>query len=333
MGCKVTLIPGDGIGPEVVEAAVAIIDATGVEIEWEPVKAGEAAMAEFGEPLPDSVLESIRRNRVALKGPLGTPIGHGFTSLNVGIRKALDLYANLRPAVSSEGVKSRYSGVDVIVVRENTQDLYAGYESLVSPGVAVAMKIITEDASRRIARFAFEHCRYAGRHRVTAVHKKNIMRASDGLFLKMAREVSGDYPFIDYDEWPLDQLVMTLVDDPNAFDVLLLPNLSGDIVSDICAGLVGGLGLLPGANIGDQCAVFEAVHGTAPDIAGQGIANPMAVLRSGLMMLDHIGERERAERIHRATLQVLREGRRTTRDLGGEANTMQFAEAVIAAMS
>lgn len=333
MACTVTLIPGDGIGPEVVEAAVRIIDASNADIEWESVVAGESAMAAHGTPLPEEVLDSIRRNRVALKGPLGTPIGHGFTSVNVGIRKALDLYANLRPALSTPGVKSRYKDVDIVVVRENTQDLYAGYESVVSPGVAVAMKIITRDASRRIARFAFEHCRHAGRRRVTAVHKASIMKLSDGLFLEMAREVASDYPFTSYDEIALDRLVMTLVDDPHAFDVLLLPNLSGDIVSDICAGLVGGLGLLPGANIGVHSAVFEAVHGTAPDIAGKGIANPMAVVNSSMLMLDHIGERTEAKRIRAATGKVLLEGHRVTADLGGTASTLEFADAVIEAMA
>jgi len=327
---QLTLIPGDGIGPEVIGATIRIIEKAEVPIDWHEVNAGAEVFEKVGETLPESVLDSIRTNRVALKGPLSTPIGKGFTSVNVRLRKALDLYANLRPTLSLPGVASRYQDVDLVVVRENTQDLYAGYESQLTPGTAVAMKIITDSASERVARFAFEHCRFAARRRVTAVHKVSIMGESDGLFLEMARQVSRDYPFIRYDEVAIDQLAMTIVDDPHAYDVLLLPNLFGDIVSDICAGLVGGLGLVPGANIGEGHAVFEAVHGSAPDIAGQGIANPTAVLLSGLMMLRHIGERTAAKRINAALCRVLERGEVRTRDLGGTANTKEFADAIIA---
>jgi isocitrate dehydrogenase (NAD+) len=332
MAFRVTLIPGDGIGPEVVSASVRVIDAVGVGIEWESVDAGAGALERHGNPLPDNVLASIKKNRVALKGPLTTPVGAGFTSINVTIRKALDLYANLRPASSSPGVRSLYSNVDLVVVRENTQDLYAGYESMVAPGTAVAMKIITEEASRRIAKFAFESCRYTGRSRVTAVHKASIMRKSDGMFLRMVREVAEDYPFIRYDEAPIDEVSMLLAEDPANYDLLVLPNLFGDIISDVCAGLVGGLGLVPSANIGERYAVFEAVHGSAPDSAGKGIANPLAVLRSGLMMLDHIGERAAADRVRVAIDRVLREGQATTPDLGGSGTTQSFADAIIACL-
>jgi isocitrate dehydrogenase (NAD+) len=329
---RLTLIPGDGIGPEVVGAAVRILEAAQIPIDWDVVNAGAEVFEREGETLPERVLESIRTNRVALKGPLSTPIGKGFTSVNVRLRKLLDLYANLRPAVSLPAVASRYQDVDLIVVRENTQDLYAGYESQLSPGTAVAMKIITEDASLRVARFAFEHCRFASRKKVTAVHKASIMRESDGLFLRMARQVAREYPFIVYEELPIDQLAMRIVDDPHRFDVLLLPNLFGDIVSDICAGLVGGLGMVPGANLGSGYAVFEAVHGSAPDIAGQGVANPTAVLLSAVMMLEHIGERAGAQRIYRALCRVLEGGRVRTRDLGGTATTEQYAQAIVDAL-
>lgn len=329
---RLTLIPGDGIGPEVVGATVRVLEGAGLPIDWEVVTAGAEVFEKEGETLPERVLDSIRKNRVALKGPLSTPIGKGFTSVNVRLRKLLDLYANLRPTISLPGVASRYRDVDLVVVRENTQDLYAGYESQLTPGTAVAMKIITDEASRRVAQFAFEHCRFASRRKVTVVHKASIMRESDGLFLRMAREVAAEYPFIVYEELPIDQLAMRIVDDPHQFDVLLLENLFGDIVSDICAGLVGGLGMVPGANLGDGHAVFEAVHGSAPDIAGQGVANPTAVLLSALMMLEHIGERAGAQRIHRALCAVLAHGEVRTRDLGGSAGTEAFAQALIDAL-
>jgi isocitrate dehydrogenase (NAD+) len=329
---RLTLIPGDGIGPEVVGATVRILEEARIPIDWDEVNAGAEVYEREGETLPERVLDSIRTNRVALKGPLATPIGKGFTSVNVRLRKRLDLYANLRPTVSLPGVASRYADVDLVVVRENTQDLYAGYESQLTPGTAVAMKIITDVASRRIARFAFEHCRFASRRKVTAVHKASIMRESDGMFLRLARDVAKEYPFIVYEEVAIDQLAMRIVDDPHAYDVLLLPNLFGDIVSDICAGFVGGLGMVPGANLGEGHAVFEAVHGSAPDIAGQGLANPTAVLLSALMMLEHSGERAGAQRIHRALCRVLERGEVRTRDLGGSATTEQYAQAIIDAL-
>src|ERR687885_501055 len=274
----ITLIPGDGIGPEVSSAVVRVIEATGVAIEWETHYAGAQAQAKFGTTLPEELLESIRRNKVALKGPITTPVGKGFTSVNVGLRKALDLYANLRPVRALPNVPSRYPELDLIVVRENTEDLYAGLEHVVVPGVVESLKIITEKASTRIARYAFEFARREGRKKVTSVHKANIMKLSDGLFLDCTRKVGREYPEIQYEEVIIDNLCMQLVKDPTRFDVLVLENLYGDIVSDLCAGLVGGLGVVPGANIGERTAVFEAVHGTAPDIAGKGIANPTALM-------------------------------------------------------
>ncbi|MCA1815831.1 MAG: isocitrate dehydrogenase (NAD(+)) [Acidobacteria bacterium] len=328
----ITLIPGDGIGPEVTSAAVRIVEASGVEVEWETCYAGAQALEHFGTTLPDALLESIKRNRVALKGPITTPVGKGFTSVNVGLRKALDLYANLRPVRALPNVPSRYPELDLVVVRENTEDLYAGIEHVVVPGVVESIKVITAKASTRVARFAFEFARREGRKKVTAVHKANIMKLSDGLFLECFRDVAKDYPEIEADDKIVDNACMQLVMRPEQFDVMLLENLYGDIVSDLCAGLIGGLGLVPGANIGEQGAVFEAVHGSAPDIAGQGVANPTAVLQSAILMLRHIGEREAADRVERAMLKVFRDGRVRTRDIGGTAKTMEFAEAVIAAM-
>jgi isocitrate dehydrogenase (NAD+) len=328
----ITLIPGDGIGPEVTSAVVRIIEATGVEVEWETHYAGAQALEHFGTTLPDDLLESIKRNRVALKGPITTPVGKGFTSVNVGLRKALDLYANLRPVRALPNVPSRYPELDLVVVRENTEDLYSGIEHVVVPGVVESIKIITAKASTRVAKFAFEFARREGRKKVTAVHKANIMKLSDGLFLECFYQVSKDYTDIQADDKIVDNACMQLVMRPEQFDVMLLENLYGDIVSDLCAGLIGGLGLVPGANIGEQGAVFEAVHGSAPDIAGQGIANPTAVLQSGILMLRHLGEREAAERVERAMLQVFRDGRVRTRDIGGTAKTMEFAEAIMAAM-
>ncbi|MBI4887335.1 MAG: isocitrate dehydrogenase (NAD(+)) [Acidobacteria bacterium] len=324
----ITLLPGDGIGPEVAAAVVGILDRAGVDIEWESCLAGAAALERHGTTLPAEVLASIRRNKVALKGPLTTPVGGGFTSVNVGLRKALDLFANLRPVWKLPSVRSRYEQVDLVIVRENTEDLYAGLEHEIVPGVIESLKIITQSASTRIARFAFEYARANGRARVTAVHKANIMKLGDGLFLDSARQVAAEYPDITFDDRIVDAMCMQLVLDPSAFDMLLLPNLYGDIVSDLCAGLVGGLGVVPGANLGDDIAVFEAVHGSAPDIAGRNIANPMALLLSALLMLRHLGEEEAADRIMLALRQVLAEGRVRTRDLGGAATTTEFADAI-----
>jgi isocitrate dehydrogenase (NAD+) len=324
----VTLIPGDGIGPEVTEAVVRIFTVAKADIEWERHDAGVTAFKRSGESLPGALLDSIRRNRVALKGPVTTPIGEGFTSVNVGLRKALDLYANLRPVRNLAGVDSRFSNVDLVIVRENTEDLYAGLEHQIVPGVVESLKIITEKASTRISRFAFDHARRTGRKRVTAIHKANIMKLSDGLFLESTRKVSREYTEIAYDERIVDAACMQLVMKPEKFDVLLLPNLYGDIVSDLCAGLVGGLGVVPGANIGVDTAVFEAVHGSAPDIADKNLANPMALLLSGLMLLDHIGETARAVRIRSALDRVLGTGIVRTHDLGGTATTTEFIEAI-----
>ena len=328
----ITLIPGDGIGPEVSSAVVRIIESAGAQISWETKYAGAQALEKFGSTLPDDLLESIKRNRVALKGPITTPVGKGFTSVNVGLRKALDLYANLRPVRALPNIPCRYPELDLVVVRENTEDLYSGLEHVVVPGVVESLKIITEKASTRIARYAFEFSRREGRGKVTAVHKANIMKLSDGLFLECFRNVSRDYPEIEADDKIVDNACMQLVMRPEQFDVMLLENLYGDIVSDLCAGLVGGLGLVPGANIGEHGAVFEAVHGSAPDIAGQNVANPTALLQSGILMLRHIGEREAADRVERSMLKVYREGRVRTRDVGGTARTNEFARAVVEAM-
>jgi isocitrate dehydrogenase (NAD+) len=324
----ITLIPGDGIGPEVSSAVVRILETAGLDVEWESHLAGVLALERHGSPLPEELLASIRRNKVALKGPVTTPVGRGFTSVNVGLRKALELYANLRPVWNIPSVPSRYEGVDLVIVRENTEDLYSGLEHEVVPGVVESLKIITAEASTRIARFAFEYCRKHGRKRVTAVHKANIMKLGDGLFLESARKIAAHYPDIKYDERIVDAACMHLVMNPNQFDVLLLPNLYGDIVSDLCAGLVGGLGVVPAANLGTEIGVFEAVHGSAPDIAGKGLANPMALLLSALLMLRHIGEGAMADRVMKALSDVLSEGRIRTRDLGGTASTIEFTDAI-----
>jgi len=328
----ITLIPGDGIGPEVVSAVVRIVEAAGIEATWETHFAGAQALEKFGETLPKDLLDSILRNKVALKGPITTPIGKGFTSVNVGLRKTLDLYANLRPVRALPNVPCRYPELDLVVVRENTEDLYSGIEHVVVPGVVESIKIITEKASTRIARYAFEFARAEGRKKVTAIHKANIMKLYDGLFLDCFRNVAKDYPDIEADDKIVDNACMQLVMRPEQFDIMLLENLYGDIVSDLCAGLVGGLGLVPGANIGERGAVFEAVHGSAPDIAGQGIANPTAVLQSSILMLRHLQEREAADRVERAMLHTFSEGKVRTRDIGGTASTSEFADAVIAAM-
>jgi len=328
MARVITLIPGDGIGPEVTEAVVRIFHVAGLEIEWERYDAGVMAFKRFNQSLPAELLESIRRNRIALKGPVTTPIAEGITSVNVGLRKALDLYANLRPVRNLPGVPARFSNVDLVIVRENTEDLYSGLEHEVVPGVVESLKIITERASTRIARFAFEYATANDRNRVTAVHKANIMKLGDGMFLESTRKVSRDHTAIAYDERIVDAACMQLVMFPERFDVLVLPNLYGDIVSDLCAGLVGGLGVVPGANIGTEAAMFEAVHGSAPDIANKNLANPTALLLSGLMMLDHLGERAAATRIREALGRVLTGGVIRTRDLGGTATTTEFTDAV-----
>src|SRR4051812_16119135 len=326
---KITLIPGDGIGPEITAAVVRIIEASGVDVEWETQILGSQALDKFGTTLPEETIESIKRNKVALKGPQMTPIGKGFTSVNVGLRKALDLYANVRPIRSLPGVPTKYPELDLVIMRENTEDLYAGLEHVVVPGVVESIKIITEKASTRIARYAFEFARTQGRKKVTAVHKANIMKLSDGLFLECFYNVSKDYPEIESDDKIIDNCCMQLVMRPEQFDVLVLENLYGDIVSDLCAGLIGGLGLAPGANIGEQGAVFEAVHGSAPDIAGQGIANPTALLMSAIMMLRHLGEMDAAARTEKAMLEVYAEGKYITKDLGGNAKTNEFARAIV----
>jgi isocitrate dehydrogenase (NAD+) len=329
MAHRVTLIPGDGIGPEVSAAVVRIIAAAGVAIEWEEHHAGITAVEQTGSTLPQSLLDSVLANRIALKGPVTTPVGEGFTSVNVGLRKVLDLYANLRPVTNLPGVPSRFQGVDMVIVRENTEDLYAGLENEIVPGVVAGLKVITATASERIARFAFEHATHNGRRKVTAIHKANIMKQADGLFLRCARMVAKEYPDIQYDEKIVDNACMQLVMRPEQFDVLLLPNLYGDIVSDLAAGLVGGLGVVPGANLGTRAAVFEAVHGSAPDIAGQDKANPTALLLSALMMLRHMGERTPADVIFGAVSRVLAAGTTLTRDLGGSASTTEYTDAVV----
>ena len=324
----ITLIPGDGIGPEVAGAVVKIVETAGLEVEWESHLAGVLALERHGSTLPAELLDSIARNRVALKGPVTTPVGGGFTSVNVGLRKALDLYANLRPVWNIPAVPSRYENVDLVIVRENTEDLYSGLEHEVVPGVVESLKIITEHASTRIARFAFEHARKYGRKRVTAVHKANIMKMGDGLFLRCVRAVATEYPDIQCDDRIVDAACMALVMNPSQFDVLVMPNLYGDIVSDLCAGLVGGLGVVPAANLGSDIGVFEAVHGSAPDIAGKSLANPMALLGSAVLMLRHINEGTIADRVVKALGDVLSEGTVRTKDLGGRASTIEFTEAI-----
>lgn len=328
----VTLIPGDGTGPEIIAAARRVIEASGAPITWEVVDAGEKVLASQGTPLPEAVLASIRRNKVALKGPLTTPVGTGFRSVNVALRQELGLYANLRPARTLPGVPSRYQGVDLVVVRENTEDLYAGIEHMVGEDAAESIKIITRRASERIVRFAFEYARANGRRKVTAVHKANIMKCTDGLFLDCARKVAADYPDIEFEDRIVDNMCMQLVQKPQLYDVLVMPNLYGDIISDLCAGLVGGLGVAPGANLGDGAAIFEPVHGSAPKYAGQNKVNPLATILSGVMMLEYLGEKEAARRIRRAVEKVLVEGKHLTYDLGGQAGTQEMADAIIAAM-
>ena len=329
----ITLIPGDGIGPEVSHAVKQIIDAAGVAITWDEIPARAEIERRGIDFMKSGVVESIRKNHVALKGPMTTEVGGGRPSINVGLRQTLDLYANLRPVKNLEGVQARYDDVDIVLIRENTEDLYAGLEHTVVPGVVESLKIITERASTRIARFAFEYARKHGRKKIHAIHKANIMKLSDGLFLTSTRKVAAEYPDIEYKELIIDNACMQIVIDPHQFDMLLLTNLYGDIMSDLAAGLVGGLGVVPSGNIGEGVAIFEAVHGTAPDIAGKGIANPTALLMSSIMMLDYLNETAAARRIENALHKVYREGKTLTRDVGGKASTAEFTEAVIGAFA
>ncbi len=335
MAHEICLIPGDGIGPEVAEAAKQVISASGVSIEWRLLPAGAGAIEEFGEVLPEETVRAIEAHRVALKGPVTTPIGKGFTSVNVGLRKRLNLYAAVRPVRNLPGVASRYENVDLVVVRENTEGLYSGIENEITDGVVQSLKIATRTGCTRISKFAFEYAKSRDINRVTVFHKANIMKKSDGLFLDCARKIHGEIgEGIDYDELIIDNGCMQLVRDPSRFQIVLMENLYGDIVSDLCAGLVGGLGVVPGANFGDGCAVFEAVHGSAPDIAGKNIANPLALIMSGVMMLNHLGETEAAGKIKTAYDTVLSEGNpeSITRDIGGKGGTKEFADAVVKAM-
>src|SRR5271165_7077081 len=325
---KITLLPGDGIGPEVANAATQIVEASGVSVEWEVFAAPLENGKRVGEFPRELAVESVRRTHVALKGPMATAVAQGPPSINVALRKELDLYANLRPVKNMAGVASRWSGVDLVIVRENTEDLYAGLEHTVVPGVVESLKIITEHASTRIAKFAFEYARKNGRKKIHAIHKANIMKLSDGLFLRSIRAVAEAYKDIEYKELIVDNACMQLVIDPRQFDILLLPNLYGDIVSDLGAGLVGGLGVVPSGNIGDDCAIFEAVHGTAPDIAGKGLANPTALVLSAILMLNHLNERKAAAKVDRALTKVYREGKHITKDIGGKAGTKEFTDAV-----
>ena len=329
---RVTLIPGEGIGPEVAAATRCILEAAGVQIDWEEVQARAEKTTEKGQHLADAAVESVRRNRLALKGPMTTAIAGGAPSINVGLRKALDLYANVRPVKNLPGVKSHFENVDVVLIRENTEDLYSGLEHEVVPGVVESLKIITEKASTRIAHFAFQYARKHGRKKIHAIHKANIMKLSDGLFLKSVRAVAAEYPEIEYKELIVDNACMQIVLNPLQFDMLLLPNLYGDVMSDLAAGLVGGLGVVGSANEGDEAAMFEAVHGTAPDIAGKGLANPTALLLSAIMMLDHLGESSAARTIEAALKKVYKEAKHTTHDVGGKAGTAEFTDAVIAAL-
>ncbi|MFQ6135733.1 MAG: isocitrate/isopropylmalate dehydrogenase family protein [Candidatus Hydrothermarchaeales archaeon] len=331
---KVTLIPGDGIGPDVVNATLKVLEATGVKFEFEEVVAGEAALKSFGTPLPEEVLDSIRRNGVALKGPITTPVGYGFRSVNVGLRQTLDLYANLRPARSFEGVNSRYEDVDLVVVRENTEGLYSGIERFVGKGQnhAESVNVITRRGSERIVRFAFDYAVEERRRKVTAVHKANILKTTGGLFLKVAREVAERYPEIEFEDRIVDNMAMQLVKNPNQFDVIVTTNLFGDILSDLCAGLIGGLGLAPSANMGDEIAVFEPVHGSAPKYTGLNKVNPTATILSGALMLSHLGERRASKKVVDAVSEVIKEGKATTYDLGGTAKTSEMADEIVSKM-
>jgi isocitrate dehydrogenase (NAD+) len=327
---RLVLIPGDGIGPEVTDATKQIVAAAGAQIDWVIAPAGLDAVKSHGDPLPESTLDLIRKHRVALKGPCTTPVGKGFRSINVKLRQGLDLYASVRPVRSLPSVKTPFENVDLVVVRENTEGLYAGLEHVVVPGVIESLRVITRPAAERIVRYAFELARNQGRHKVTFCHKADVMRMSDGLFLKCAREVADEFPFIKFDEKPIDNVCLELVLDPTKFDVLVMENLFGDVISDLCAGLVGGLGVVPGANLGSRYAVFEAVHGSAPDIAGKGLANPIACIRSAAMMLEHVGARDAAQRIEHSVRRTLEKRVGLTRDLGGDGNTETITRELIA---
>jgi len=328
---NITLIPGDGIGPQVTEASKMVLEASGVEINWEIMEAGEKVIEKYGTPLPDYVIDSIKRNRVALKGPVTTPVGTGFRSINVALRKALNLYANVRPVKSYKGVSSRYEGIDLVIVRENTEGLYSGIEHMVGEDAAESIKIITRKASERIAKFAFELARKEERKKVTAVHKANIMKCTDGLFLDCVRKVSQEYPEIIFEDVIVDAMSMKLVQIPQDYEVLVMPNLYGDILSDLAAGLVGGLGVVPGVNIGDREVVFEPAHGSAPELSSN-IANPTATILSGIMILRYLGEREAADRVEKAVTKILKDGKKLTPDLGGNTGTAEYTKAVIDAM-
>ncbi len=332
MNTKVTLIPGDGIGPEVSKATLRLLDAAGAQIDWIEMAATPVVGRRKGETEMNPIVESIRKTHVALKGPITTPVGTGHRSINVALRKALDLYANLRPVTHLPGIKTPFEQVDLVIVRENTEDLYAGLEHEVTPGVVESLKVITEYASKRIARFAFDYARRMGRKKVTAIHKANIMKLSDGLFLHSIREVAREYPEIELNDYIIDNCCMQLVMRPERFDVLLLENLYGDIVSDLCAGLVGGLGLVPGANIGTDCSLFEAVHGSAPDIAGKHLANPTAMMLSAILMMRYIGQTAVANRAERAIHKVYSQGKYLTHDVGGNTTTEEFTTAVVGAL-
>ena len=332
MSYKVTLIPGDGSGPEVIAAAKRVVEATGVAIEWEQAEAGAAMIEKYGTPLPDETIESIRRNGVALKGPVTTPVGTGFRSVNVAMRKIFALYANVRPAKTYPGVITRFENIDLVVVRENTEDLYAGIEHMVGEDAAESIKLITRKGCERIIRYAFDFAVREGRKKVTAVHKANIMKCTDGMFLDIARQIAKEYPQIEFNDSIVDAMCMRLVMHPEDYDVLVCPNLYGDIVSDLCAGLVGGLGLTPSANIGVSGAIFEPIHGSAPDIAGQHKINPTAAILSASLMLAHLGEAKAAADIEQAVTKVISEGKTLTQDMGGTASTEEFADAVIAAL-
>jgi isocitrate dehydrogenase (NAD+) len=326
----VVTIAGDGIGPEVMDATQHVLRAAGARVDWIEAAAGLGAVEQFGDPLPEATLDLVRKYRVALKGPCTTPIGKGFRSINVRLRQALDLYASVRPVRTLPGVRVPYDQVDLVVVRENTEGLYAGLEHFVVPGVVESLRLVTRDAAARIVRYAFEYARQHGRRKVTAVHKADVLPLSDGMFLRIAQEVADDYPFLEYDEQAVDHVALGLAMQPAHYDVLVMENLFGDVMSDLCAGLVGGLGVVPGANIGTRYAVFEAVHGSAPDIAGRGLANPIALLRSAAMMLDHIGQPGPAERVEESVRRTLRAGVGLTRDLGGDGSTTTITERLTA---
>ncbi len=327
---KVTLIPGDGVGPSLVEVAVAVIEAAGASIEWDVMQAGEAVMDKYGTPLPSEVLENIRENKIAYKGPITTPVGSGFRSVNVALRKELELYACVRPAFYIEGVKSPYKDIDLVVVRENMEDLYAGIEHMVVDGVAESVKVITRKGSERIIRFAFEYVRKNGRKKLTVVHKANIMKLTDGLFLNTAREIAPEYPDVEFEERIVDNMCMQLVQKPQLYDVMVMPNLYGDLISDLCAGLIGGLGIAPSSNLGDgDLAVFEPAHGSAPKYTGLDKVNPTAQILSGYLMLKHIGQSDVAQRVLDGVCQVIKEGKHVTYDLGGSAGTKEMGKAII----